>query len=396
MNRKLKKIMIGTAIASAVFTSTMTPTFANTVTHRVGTGDTLWIISQKYQVSLEEIYQLNPQYRNNSAINVGDVVNVPAKQQQTTYTVQQNDTPWIISNKFKISLKDFLKANGLKEGQHIYPGQKVLIPAASNSAMTYTVQNNDTPWIISNKFKVNLNDFLQINGLREGQHIYPGQTVTIPTSSGVTPPASNTTPPNSSSSPSKSYVTHTVKNGDNLWDLSIQYGIPFKELQDVNGLRDNHVLRLGDRLTIPVYHIPVKSTPGPQYGELLDWWTEAQYVIPIGKVFIVEDFYTGRKWTMKRTIGANHADVEPLTARDAAIMKEVWGGNYSWNRRPVIVEVDGRRLAASASAMPHDVQYINNNNFQGHSDLYFSNSTRHVDGKRDDAHQKNVLIAAGR
>ncbi|AKL96749.1 peptidoglycan-binding protein LysM [Clostridium aceticum] len=395
MNKKFKKIIIGTAIASTVLTSTMTSAFANPLTHRVAAGDTLWIISQKYQVSLEEIYRLNPQYRNNTAINAGDVVKVPTKQQQTTYTVQQNDTPWIISNKFKVSLNDFLKINGLREGQHIYPGQRMLIPSTSSNTSTYTVQNNDTPWIISNKFNVSLKEFLNANGLKEGQHIYPGQTVTIPSTSGAVPPASNPTPP-TSSTPSKSYITHTVKNGDNLWTLSIQYGIPFKELQNVNGLRDNHVLRIGDRLTIPVHHIPVKSTPGPQYGELLDWWTEAQYVVPIGKVFIVEDFHTGRRWSMKRTIGANHADVEPLTARDAAIMKEVWGGNYSWNRRPVIVEVDGRRLAASASAMPHDIQYINNNNFQGHSDLYFSNSTRHVDGKRDEAHQRNVLIAAGR
>lgn len=98
---------------------------------------------------------------------------------------------------------------------------------------------------------------------------------------------------------------------------------------------------------------------------------------------------------MKRTIGANHADVEPLTAADTAIMREVWGGNWSWAVRPIIVEVDGRRLAASSSSMPHDVQYITNNNFNGHSDLYFLNSTRHVDGRKDLNHENAILIAAG-
>ncbi|SET05952.1 LysM repeat-containing protein [Natronincola peptidivorans] len=391
MNSKFKKMIIGTALASAVFTSTFTPAFASSLSHRVVSGDTLWKISQKYQVSLEEIYNLNPQYRNNPEIRVGDTVQIPGKQ-QSTYTVQRNDTPWIISNKFNISLKDFLSANGLREGQHIYPGQQVIIPSTSNNSTAYVVQRNDTPWIISNKFNVSLKDFLSANGLREGQHIYPGQTVTIPSSKQQT--AAPTNPP-STATPRKTFTTHTVVSGDTTWNISIKYGIPFKELLDVNGLRENHVLRIGDKLTIPVYNIPVKETPGPQYGELLDWWTEAQYVVPIGKEFAVVDFHTGRRWNMKRTIGANHADVEPVTARDASIMKEVWGGSYSWNRRPVIVEVDGRRLAASASAMPHDVQYINNNNFNGHSDLYFLNSTRHVDGRRDEGHQNNVLTAAG-
>jgi len=98
---------------------------------------------------------------------------------------------------------------------------------------------------------------------------------------------------------------------------------------------------------------------------------------------------------VKRTIGANHADCEPLTANDAAIMKEVWGGSYSWKERAVIVEVDGRKIAASMASMPHDIQYITNNNFDGHFDIHFRNSTRHSDGKISESHQKQVRIAAG-
>lgn len=392
MNSKYKKIIIGTALVSSVFTSTIMPTFANG-SHKVVAGDTLYKISQQYKVSLEEIYQLNPQYKNNSNINVGETIKLPAK--VTTYTVQKDDTPWIISNKFKVSLAEFLKINGLKEGQHIYPGQKVKIPTESSvvSEKTYTVQKNDTPWIISNKFKVNLAEFLKINGLKEGQEIYPGQVVIIPSgsSAAVTPVVNR----GSESSPRVTYITHTVAKGDNLWDLSIQYGIPMTELQKLNGFSANHVLNIGDKIKIPVYNIPVKATPGPQYGELLDWWTEAQYVVPIGKTFVVEDFYTGKRWNMKRTVGANHADVEPLTANDTAIMKQVWGGKWSWATRPVNILVDGRRIAASASAMPHDIQHITNNNFNGHTDIHFFNSTRHKDGLKDTKHQNAIMVAAG-
>ncbi|SNS09321.1 LysM repeat-containing protein [Anaerovirgula multivorans] len=390
MDSKFKKIIIGTALASTVFTATITPIFANS-THRVVSGDTLWKVSQQHKVSLEEIYKLNPQYRNNSNVEVGDIINLS----QTTYTVQKNDTPWIISNKFKVSLEEFLKVNGLKEGQHIYPGQKVVIPTVSstNNTTTYTVQKSDTPWIISNKFKVSLEEFLKVNGLKEGQDIYPGQVVSIPSAS--QPTSTPTVSRGSTSSPRITYINHTVASGDDLWSIGIKYGIPMTELQKLNGFSSSHVLRIGDQVRIPVYNIPIKQTPGSQFGELLDWWTEAQYVVPIEKTFIVEDFYTGKRWNMKRTIGANHADVEPVSASDTAIMKGVWGGSWSWAVRPVIVEVNGRRLAASASAMPHDVQNITNNNFNGHSDLYFLNSTRHKDGLKDQNHQNAIVVAAG-
>jgi len=47
------------------------------------------------------------------------------------------------------------------------------------------------------------------------------------------------------------------------------------------------------------------------------------------------------------------------------------------------------------ASMPHDISYINDNNFNGHFDIHFKNSTRHSDGKTSDAHQRQVAIAAG-
>jgi len=191
------------------------------------------------------------------------------------------------------------------------------------------------------------------------------------------------------------YTSYTVQSGDNMWNLSIQFGVPMTELLQVNNMTENSGLSVGQKIIVPVHHIAVKERASEKHGEYLDWWTEAQYVFPIGKIATVRDFQTGRAFQVKRTIGANHADCEPLTANDAAIMKEVWGGSYSWKERAVIVEVDGRKIAASMASMPHDIQYITNNNFDGHFDIHFRNSTRHSDGKISESHQKQVRIAAG-
>jgi hypothetical protein len=77
-------------------------------------------------------------------------------------------------------------------------------------------------------------------------------------------------------------------------------------------------------------------------------------------------------------------------------MKSLWGNQWSWQIRPVIVLVDGRKLAASASAMPHGIQYIADNGFNGHFDVHFLNSTRHSDGLVNEEHQRAVKIAGGR
>lgn len=195
--------------------------------------------------------------------------------------------------------------------------------------------------------------------------------------------------------PSISYITHQVTQGDTIWTISVQYGVPMSELLQKNHLTMNSNLSIGQKLSIPVHFVPTKPVITPHHGELLNWWTEAQYVFTIGKTAKIIDFQTGKTFFVKRTIGANHADCEPLTAKDAAMMKEVWGGAYSWKLRPVLVEIDGRKIAASMASMPHGVEYITDNQFTGHFDIHFLESTRHKDGKTDMKHQHNIKISAG-
>ncbi len=135
-------------------------------------------------------------------------------------------------------------------------------------------------------------------------------------------------------------------SGDTLWRISVKYNANLNSILQKNGLTGSSIIYVGQKIIIPVHHVPVTPTKGTQYGEYLDWWTQAQYVFQIGKTAKAIDFYTGKSWYIKRTIGASHADVETLTAQDTAIMKLAWGGSWSWASRPVIVEVDGRKIAA--------------------------------------------------
>jgi peptidoglycan hydrolase-like protein with peptidoglycan-binding domain len=151
-----------------------------------------------------------------------------------------------------------------------------------------------------------------------------------------------------------------------------------------------------------------------------DWYKDVNTkLFPIMSIAKVTDVYTGKSFMIQRTYGYNHADVEALTYADAMIMKDAVGGTWNWVRRPVVVETNGYRIAASMTSMPHagrddmqadinvsnrsdgygygaNLEKIQGNGQDGHFDIHFLNSRRHFDNAVDVNHQKSLRSAIGR
>ena len=380
--------------------------FAN-VSYKVQKGDSYWNIAQKFNTSLTSV--LNANGASSSSLMVGQIITVPS----SSYTVQKGDTYYLIAKKCGISLSSLLNANNADSNSMLYVGQKITIPSSSSSGYTsYTVQKGDTYWTISQKYGVSLSSLLAANNVTDSATLFVGDIVKIPSSDIGN--SGNTSP----SSPSVTYKTHTVTSGDTLWNIAIKYGIPYQELLNTNSLSESSYIYDGMKLTIPVHHIPVKYAPSG-YGELLEWFSEAQYVIPINADFTVVDLATGKSFNARRTVGSGHADCEPLTASDTAKMKEIWGGNFNWNKRSVLIKIGGRTIASSAAGMLHagndgaaggawtswrsdnygagtNYDYIKGNDAHGHFDLHFYKSIGHSSGTENATHQKNVLKSAGK
>jgi hypothetical protein len=107
-----------------------------------------------------------------------------------------------------------------------------------------------------------------------------------------------------------------------------------------------------------------------------------------------------------------------LTAEDTAVMKKIYGGQWSWSRRPIIVTVDNNvRIAASMAGMPHagldnqpkniyinsrsggygygqNLDTIKDNNMNGHFDIHFLGSRTHSSNIVESNHQNAVKKAA--
>jgi hypothetical protein len=131
------------------------------------------------------------------------------------------------------------------------------------------------------------------------------------------------------------------------------------------------------------------------YGEYIPW-DQAKALLPMKSLLTIVDLETGSFFHAQRRAGRDHADVQPLTRKDTAVMRRIYDGRWSWNRRAILVKIGGRTLAASMHGMPHGGDGIPGNGFSGHFCVHFLGSSTHRSGLTDPDHQFMVHKAAGK
>lgn len=111
-----------------------------------------------------------------------------------SYTVVKNDTLWGLSKKYGVSVNDLKKANGVS-GHLIYVGQKLQIPTKSTKATktaktstststvdttstTHTVVKGDTLWSLAKKYGVSVSALMKANNLSSST-ILIGQSLNL-------------------------------------------------------------------------------------------------------------------------------------------------------------------------------------------------------------------------
>ncbi|MFJ5760670.1 LysM peptidoglycan-binding domain-containing protein [Neobacillus sp. NPDC093182] len=337
--------------------------------YTVAAGDTLYSISNRFGTTVASLRSANN--LTSDILSIGQSLTIPAAMASPSqpaapipaqYTVVAGDTLYSISNRFGPTVSAVRSANHLTS-DILSIGQTLTIPAAVDSppqppapaplvkeerkTFTYAVKSGDSLSVIAKRFGVSVDSIRAVNQL-SSDFLQVGQALTIPDGLNAPTHAGTNT---------ITYTTHTIASGENIWDLSVRYGVPQAELLKANNLTTSSMLSVGQVLKIPVHNIGVKEVVSERHGEDMDWWTEAQYIFTIGKTAKVTDFETGRSFYIKRTIGANHADSETVTTNDSNMAKSIWGG-FSWTPRAVILDIDGRKIAASMSFMPHERKYI--------------------------------------
>ena len=162
-------------------------------TYLVQKGDTLYSIALKYGTTAEAI--INKNNITSPVISIGQVLTIPSDTESTgekqdqgvttnnTYIVQKGDSLWSISRKYNVNVNDIKLANNLTN-DILTIGQILTIPSIRNSedyleSNLYVVQKGDSLWSIANEFKVSINEIRMINNLST-DILNIGQTLIIP------------------------------------------------------------------------------------------------------------------------------------------------------------------------------------------------------------------------
>ena len=141
--------------------------------------------------------------------------------------------------------------------------------------------------------------------------------------------------------------------------------------------------------------VPIFATEEPGTHIQMLPWDIVNEVLPKYSEFTVMDVESGKRFHVQRRAGNRHADVQPLTAEDTKIMKEIYDGKWTWRRKAIIVIHHDQWIAASMHGMPHGSGALQNN-FPGHFCIHFYGSTPHRTNSMDLSHKLMILKSAGK
>jgi LysM repeat protein len=108
----------------------------------------------------------------------------PVSEQFTSYTVKNGDTLFNISQKYNIKWDLISQVNNLSEPYVLHAGQTLKIPQATTSKVpnkVYTVGKDETLTSIAQKFNVTTDDIIAVNpNLQKSDLVTAGQIIKLP------------------------------------------------------------------------------------------------------------------------------------------------------------------------------------------------------------------------
>ena len=148
---------------------------------------------------------------------------------------------------------------------------------------------------------------------------------------------------------------------------------------------------------------PVTPTPKPKTAftapkaaevRFANWYTEIRSRAKAMPDVVIYEPISGIHYNLHMFSFGKHADAEPPTAEDTALMYQAIGNN-SWTAKPVwVIFSDGRVYMASTHSHGHEVDHTSGNNLEGHVCIHFPRvmSEAEQTGPYAVSHQQAILL----
>ena len=132
-------------------------------------GDTLYSIAKNNKVTIEDIIEINNLTSSN--LQIGQELYIPTSikeeivlpEEFDIIQVQKGDSLWLLSQKYNITIPDLIEINQLKD-LTLQIGQSLLVPKQED---LYQVQKGDTLWSIAKNNNMSVDELKQLNNLQD-------------------------------------------------------------------------------------------------------------------------------------------------------------------------------------------------------------------------------------
>lgn len=130
--------------------------------YQVMTGETIESIANKLGITSQKLREING-ISDELVVRAGSSIIVPVTNQEgyQTYIVKKGDSIYSIASQYGVDYKTLYSINGLKEGEYIYPNQEIIVPYGDNKV--YVVEKGDTLETIIRKTGLNITDLMNKN-----------------------------------------------------------------------------------------------------------------------------------------------------------------------------------------------------------------------------------------
>lgn len=147
------------------------------ISYIVKKGDSLWSIANEYGTTVNDLKKYNN--LTTDSLSIGQLIKIPSAttivtpseddiiNEENLYIVQNGDTLYSISRKFGVSVQDIRNANNLTS-DILRLGMSLIIPTGNvsdNNIIVYTVKRGDSLWALARQYNTTVNDIKQLNNL---------------------------------------------------------------------------------------------------------------------------------------------------------------------------------------------------------------------------------------
>ena len=212
----------------------------------VKAGDTYAEIAKKYKVPVFLLLQANSGFT--KRLTIGDSLAIPAyvRPPRKMSKANEDEIPVELAKSIEQDSKKSSKSSKKPAEKSSEPSSKSSKKEPVNTTIIYTVEAGDNLFAIAKKYSTTVAAIREMNDMGNSSNIKIGQKLKIP---GSAKPAANT--------PKVEEITHVVKKGEGLWDISRQYGVTIEDIVKWNGLKDTKI-KINEKLKIKTTKKPKK------------------------------------------------------------------------------------------------------------------------------------------